>query len=554
MPTLNKSIAITVNSDFSADMQAFANSANNIENVLPSGVTMRYGLNVVPSAVLDLTPQDIDLLCNIEKWRRTPVRIRVESKHGCMTFRGLIDGTSVSQAVGDMRMQLVVKSPFQLLAEINPKLLGYHSAGVEFTRLVNALDMERGISNAVGLSISIGAAIQADLKKPFFDGLIEVLKAVVNSQIQWQYTQAKASQQNEVQAAIEAAEAIREKHLKMAILLLDKIDTSFVKTDLTLTDYMALGDVLNSICETRGNLLDVLLAVIDSVGCGLVIGNEKAFIVPNSGFFKQSHESTIEHRALSTKPNIVYPAQYSSVSLNDNGYRDIAGVYVMSDDNNILAVDGFYHDKDHGGSGGVIGETMPYIIGFNSAAQLAAATPEAHKSAGDSSQPNTSPAPGATGGETEQKTAVEEQSKSEQERQEENSKKANEEHQKVFDKLKTFANQWAQLRYCQLKYTDRLGHVGMPFNPAFSPGAVGSVYMRAPGVYIDFFATEVIHDIRKAVPDSGSATTNVHFNCGRMGEVKSALLSAGLERLDLFDGFDAAKSAKVAEAFVKDIA
>jgi hypothetical protein len=38
-----------------------------------------------------------------------------------------------------------------------------------------------------------------------------------------------------------------------------------------------------------------------------------------------------------------------------------------------------------------------------------------------------------------------------------------------------------------------------------------------------------------------------------MGMYQSAPLSTGLPKLDLFDGFDATKSAKVAAAFVKDI-
>lgn len=552
MPSLENDVKVTVTSDRSPEMQVFAASKNDIENLLPTGVTLRYGLNTIPGATLDLSPQDLDIVCDMTKWRRTPIKIRVESTNGCITFRGLIDGVSLSQSIGDMRMQMVVKHPFQLLSEINPKLLGYHSAGVDFTRRVEALQMETGNSEATVLRYAIGSAVSANLGKPLFEGIIELLKAIVQSQIQWERTQAKAGRSAE--AAVNAAKAISEKHLKVAETLLNQIDTQFVPTKLSLADFYVQDYVLETICETRSNLFDILLTLLETVGCGLVIGNSKAYIVPNSGFLEQTHRTTINFREVSKTPNILFPAQYNNVSFNDNGYRDISGVYVMSDDKNVNVVDGFFKDEKYGGSGGIIGEVMPYVISFNNAALRAAGIPEVSKSSGDPKRPNSQATGGSGASEEAQHDAVKKTAEEEKKASDEAQKEKNEAEQKKIDALYKFANQWAELRYYQLKYTDRMGGIGMLFNPNCAPGAIGTTYLRAPGVFIDFFVTEVTHEIRLNAPDHGAAITSIGFNCGRMGSYTVAnALAPGLKQLDLFDGFDAARSAKVAAAFVKDI-
>lgn len=552
MPSLENDVKVTVTSDRSPEMQAFAASANDIEDLLPTGMTLRYALNSIPAATLDLSPQDLDIVCDMNKWRRTPIKIRLESVNGCVTFRGLIDGLSMSQSIGDMRMQMVVKHPFQLLSEINPKLLGYHSAGVDFTRRIEALQMETGNSEATVLRYAIGSAISANLDKPLFEGIIELLKAIVQSQLQWERTQAKAGRSAE--AAVNAAKAIAEKHLKVAETLLSQIDTQFVPTKLSLADFYVQDFVLETICETRSNLFDVLLTLLETVGCGLVIGNTKAYIVPNSGFLEQEHRSSINFREVSKTPNIFFPSQYNNVSFNDNGYRDISGVYVMSDDKNVNGVDGFFKDEKYGGLGGVTGEVMPYVISFNNAALRAAGITEVTKGAGDPARPNSQATEGAAAPEEAQHEAVKKTAEEEKKANDEAQKQKNEAEQKRTDALHKFANQWAELRYYQLKYTDRMGGIGLLFNPNCAPGAIGTTYLRAPGVFIDFFVTEVTHEIHLSAPDHGSATTSIGFNCGRMGSYTTAgALAPGLKQLDLFDGFDATRSGKVAAAFVKDI-
>ena len=565
MPLLKRDLSVQVTGDTSADMQAFAptKSGQTVLDLMPSGVTVRYGINSIPTATLDLTPLDLDLVCDFEQWRRTPVKVRIESIHGCMTFRGLIDGMSFSQSVGDMRLQLVVKSPFQILSEINPKLLGYHSSGVDFTRRVEVLSMERHQAGAVAADTHhftlfryiLGNEVRIDfLQMSLFDGLLAVLKEIVKSQVQWERTQAKIGQAAE--PAIAAAKAMSQTHLKMGLLLLDKIDTSYVKTSLTLADMKTADLVLQGICDTRTNLLDILLSILESVGCSLVIGNEKAFIVPNSGFLIQAHKDKINLKEFSKEANILYPAQYSNLVFNDNGYRDISGVYAMADDRNISQYDGFFQDTVNGGTGGITGEVMPYIISYNNAAARAALQPAAAIGAGNEALPNTGDdlnSQGETADEEAQRVAITSSAAIEEAIAENEQRTQREIKQEQSDGMYKFAAQWAQLRYYQLKYTDRVGGVSTMLNPNFAPGAVGSVYARTPGIYIDFFVTEVTHEVRVSSPGTGTATTNVSFNCGRMGSINTSLLSAGLEQFDLFNGYNATTSATVAAAFVKDL-
>ena len=124
--------------------------------------------------------------------------------------------------------------------------------------------------------------------------------------------------------------------------------------------------------------------------------------------------------------------------------------------------------------------------------------------------------------------------------------------QTVIDNRKQFVKDWAELRYYQLKYSDRLGSYSRVFNPNVAPGCVGSIYLREPGAFIDHFVTQVVHEIHLHAPSGGTAMTQVSFNCGRLGAIGTTLLRAGMKSFSLFDGFNAATSQAVAEAFIKD--
>ena len=570
--TLTRDVEIIVADDPDPMMQLFGGAVLGVNNLKPSGVVVRYGINTIPYATLDLTPRDLPLICDLELHRRAPIRIQINSKHGCLVFKGLIDGSSISHSVGDMRMQLIVKSPFQLLNEINPKLLGYHSSGVDFTRRVEALTIQKQNDQYKTLTMAIASVAHMNLTKPFIEGILEVLKAVITSQINWRYILSVTGPSG--QAAVQAAQAMGQVHLEIAMVLLNSIDTSYVPTSLTLADYFTSNLVLENICESRNNLWEIFLSLLELAGCALVVANTKAFVVPNSGFLKQSHKAYIQPQEYSTIPNILYPVQYNSLNFNDNGYKDISGVYIQADDRNRSGVDGFFKDVRSGGKGGIIGETMPYVINFNNAATQAAKSRAASKAVGEA-RPHTKPLmseeefnkfqEGSSVGQTPksyesyvkseegQHAVINADSSNDDKAVAAYTEDTNAANQEAIDKIKFLADQWAQLSYYRLKYTDRMGGISTMFNPNFAPGCVGSVYLRYPGVYIDFFVTEVTHEIRVAAPDTGIASTNIIFNCGRMGSLTSSLLSAGLDSFNLFENYDATRSYELAAAYVSDI-
>lgn len=559
MAVVKGDLSIAVIGDTDPDMAGFATSKNLVDHLHPIGVTIRYGINAIPTATLDLTPSDLGIVCDLEKWRRTPVKVRVETAtQGCLTFQGLIDGLSLSQSVGDMRMQLILKNPFQILHEINPKLPGYHSAGVDFTKRVDVLRVDPHADTAQQLTVILNSSIQVDLNKPLFEGVIQLLKAVVTSQVLQSRIQTLTGTGSTAEPAILAAKAVGAQQTKMALALLDHIDYSYVPTYLTLGDYQTLNWVLESICESRSNIFDILIGILDTVGCGLIISNKNAYIVPNTGFLKQSHEATVNFREFSKLPNVLYPAQYNNLVFNDNGYKDVNAVYLISDNKNMRQIAGFYKNPDPRDKGGVLAEVMPYVIGFNNVAFRGAQISEAKKSVAAPGATNTPSTTGSSNSEAGQQAEVITVN-TEEEAKIKKSLAANTTNQAAIDRMQTFANQWAQLRYCQLKYADRIGGVTTMFNPSYAPGCVGSLYLRSPGVYIDFFLTEITHEFRVNIPNSGVAQTHLNFNCGRMGTIGSSLLGVGLDQLDLFKaytdspGYSAATSAEVAVEFVANL-
>lgn len=552
MSTTTSDVSITLTDDIAGYPAQFINHTTPIGVVYPIGATIRYGINTIPYASLELSPKNLNLICDIEKYRRRPVRLDILSKNGCLTFNGLIDGISITQAIGDMRMSLVVKNAFQLLNEINPKLVGYHSSGIDFTKRINVLRLAPSLTPFKSLVMMLQLGIKPNLDKTLFAGVVDLLKSFLNSQIDTVLMPILFNTP-QMEGAIAAAKEVSLLQTTMGVKLLDSINCELTKSKYTLGDYRLASMIFESISSTKSNLYEVLLAILDSMACALVIGNKTAFIVPNTGFLKQKHESGVKFKKYSAIPNIVYPAQYNNVSFNDSGFRDIRGVYVQGNPANTSVVDGWFMDPS-GGLGGIVGEYMPYALCFYSTMQKAEQRKLVAVAAADSKSPNTPLAPvGNNSTEAEQKLQVWVDAMWMANASDAATKVAATDTDTTIKETREFANEWAKIRYCQLKYGDRTGGISGMFNPNFAPGCLGSVFLRRPGVYIDFLVTDVVHELRMSAPDTGVATTNLGFNCGRIGSLTSSIISAGVDKLGILSEFDADSSAKIAQAFVTDV-
>lgn len=494
----------------------------------PIGVDLNYTYNEVPVALVDISTDDISLLCNFENFRRKKVIISINTDYGCIKFEGLIDGLSMVQSIGNIRLQMVVKNSFQVLKETYPKLPGLHPSSMDLFRRVDVIKHSPEFDDFFK-TLSIGLDTRSDRVKNLIDFYIAAAIKYVTAQ---QNITVVSNVAPAVSGIIQVAKDLAKTTLPIALDKLGKIDTSFVK-GMTISAASALvtGHALEGLVNGTDSLFNSLVSNLTDLGCVLVIGNSKAWVVPEVGFLQIDHTSKIGLGATSDLSNIVYPAQYTSVTFNDNGYRDIKACYVVSDANiqllnkKLTSELGFYIDTN--AKGGVLTLAIPKFVAVGSAGALFEATSEAQKAIKEKSD-NLSE-------ELDEDTTVDEL-KDVESQLELNGVRSQ----------KEFINNWAQLKYLQAKYMDRLGSISMKFNPKWAPAAVGSLYTRHPGTYIDFFVTSISHRFSLNAPNSGTAETIVNFNCGRIG--KDAL-GSGIDKIILYD-YDAARSLAFAESFV----
>lgn len=512
----------------------------------PTGVQVSYGLGDIPVATLTLSPAALNLFCDFERFRRSRVKLLVRTVNGCLNFDGLVDGLSVSQSVGGVTVQLVLKSQWQVLREISPRWTGLHPSSVDIfspASLVN-LTSDQATGGALQGSLDFAHVTNLTNDLPIIQWIVRMLQAAVSTQ---QYDQIKqlVKAPNYDFALVQISEAISETNLPWAAEKLSNVITEYVdNTQFRAKDNAIYSEMLSKLVEANGNLFDLFLSMLAAFECTLVIGNQYAYVVPNIGFLKMPHYVPA-YRQISTIPNVVFPAQYSSFSFNDNGYMDIKAVSLLADPNSMTitakgnAEVGFFIDPS--AKGGVIVDRLPTFAGigglftdFSSQAKLrrGVASGAAFTPPGSSSPP--SKEQGIEDGNAMADAAL---------------GILAQDRQYLDNYILSTCNEWAQLKYYQLKYTDRVGNFTTIFNPNFAPGAVGQLYTRFPGTHIDFFVTGVTHTLSLAPDAQGEATTSVSFNSGRIG---ASALSSGVDSISFFN-FSSDTSFIYARNFVNDV-
>ncbi len=110
--------------------------------------------------------------------------------------------------------------------------------------------------------------------------------------------------------------------------------------------------------------------------------------------------------------------------------------------------------------------------------------------------------------------------------------------------IKKALNNLAQAKFFELKYMDRTGSLNLLFSPNWVPGTTGTAFSRYPdpdGMFVDFYVTQVKHSFAP-----GSATTQVSFAGGRMGETP-----VGLDKYELFN-YDSKKMQEMQKKYIAD--
>lgn len=502
-----------------------------LDTISPVGASLFYGVNMVPVATLDLSPDHLKLLCNFEKYRRQPATLKINTTRGCIYFKGLVDGLSFFQAPGNVSARLVIKHDFQMLMETNSRLPGFHPSTPDIFRRIETLNTNpEGSFNAIELSAILAVPMDSDIVKFF----VEIAKAAVTVQKQMSLT---GSGGQDILAVTELAKIYSDAKYKTVLALLDFIDTSATAGMIVNANSPGVVDmVIKQLQETSGNLLDDLMLKLNDYGAALVIGNDFAYTIPESGFLKMDRGNLPEVGAESKTINVIYPAQYDSFSFNDVGYKDIKTCYVVSDENmtmlntKLTADLGVYTDPDEQIKGGVLMTKLPKFVALAVDYSVLNNNTKMQKRIAEGTSNCESAISHADIEKQQQEILIKEK-------------------KDLNEIRKKFTDNWAQMRYLQAKYADRTGSIRSMFNPKWAPGACGSLYTRLPGTYLDFFVDSIEHRFTTSLPSGGEAVTNISFKCGRMGTSNT---SSGLEKIEIYN-YNYDSSLNFCNKFVDDI-
>ncbi len=499
------------------------------------GITIDYGYNMIPEAKIEVDPTSLSKLCDFETYRRKPVQLKISTTDSCLSFNGLVDGISIVNSVGNMRTIVTVKHEAQLLVESYPSLPGLHPLSENPLIATYPIIPHKDAAGNWAMKINFPVLITGDVSLAglnIVDFWLKVLNTFLSvdlTKLTYVNTTPELSPTDKPLLEIISG-VLAAKYPKLKEIV-STIDTSFIKdmpvraTSSFINSYAV--QTLLDMPNTSGSLFEWLVRSLNEIGCCLVVAKNKIYIVPEVGFIKQPRINNFVQGAESDLANIILPAQYNFVSFSDVGYRDIGSCHVLSNNKDInpevskglsLVFDlGAYIDPN--ANGGVNGILKPgiYVTNLPSAFGLGLSNIVPSYQIGDAN--------------LQQSTSKQQVSDLDLDAQAVADAKqtGNQTIQDLSTLFHDFANNWAQVRYLQLKYSDRTGSFNSLFNPNWCPAACGSLYMNNPKATLDFFVTSVQHVINVSAPNTGTAETQIGFNCGRLGGV-----STGVDKVDFF--------------------
>ncbi len=497
----------------------------------PIGASIRYGINMIPIATISLGVEHLALLCDFEQYRRTEASLLIKTTSGCLYFDGLVDGLSFTQGDRSIGAELVLKSKFQHLMELYPRMPGFHPSTISVFNRIAALKINTSSPNNILSQIDITRNLSFDADTTIVDLFVRAVEASLKAQ---QDVVLRSAAGQDLADLIEVSKAFADEKIPRGLELIKQIDTTATsKMAVRASSWLVVDAVLKHLENSTGNLLEDLMLKLAHYGCAMVIGNEKAFIIPESGFLKIPHDDVLPKQA-SDKVNIIYPSQFDSFQFSDGGHVDLKALYVVSDANVNITNErlqgdlGKYIDQD--GKGGLQTMSLPDFVSLGLSYTLA----KNNETVRDKVASGTT----TVQGQMDPDTVASQYDENYRKKQVESNQLRSQ-----------FLDNWAQMKYLQNKFTDRAGQIHSTFSPKWAPGAVGTLYTRHPGTYLDFFVHSVSHSFSVSAPNSGTATTTIGFNCGRVG---NATESTGVDKILLYD-YTYTDARTFSEAFVKDI-
>lgn len=518
-----------------------------------SGVAFDFGYNSIPCASLQLVSPYIeenhrDFLCDPDSYKKKTrdnfVKISVKSKTGCLNFEGVFDGLSFSQSPGAFNYSAIIKSKFQSLLEVYPKLIGMDPSSLMlFKRNNQFLKVTPADANDPFAGLTIGAGTIPVAGKSLLELYIDVLKYILTSQLTIQTN----TTQNFAKILKLMQDDIYKKNITKALDMISNIDISAVKDNKILASY-CLPWIVKKIVNSPDTMWDALLSGLDEMGCMLLPGVTKLFIIPKANFLKLNGSTPSSYGAQSTQPNQAWPADYSNFMVSDRSYRNLRACFVVPADVDVASCnlasggswkaqiygvypkEGSSDIKDDGATGILIKPVPPFF-----AANITSILAYNHKVQEDIKN-GQKPFAGPVQMDS---SAVFQQFLSDAKQ----NNQTVESYGEIFDNL-------AKSYFLQEKYEERGGSIQLLFNPKWVPGTTGFVYSRHPSLCYNFFVTSVRHEIALGSGNSGFAQTSVNFSSSRYAGNPGSV--PGTDTVDLYK-YDEGKMKSTQQKWLSDI-
>lgn len=512
--------------------------------LMVTGVAINYGVNMIPFVVVDLPQSAMENFCSFDKFRRRDASVSIKTDRGCLFFDGWVDGLSFSQSYGNMSAQLVIKHKAQILIDVYPKSPGLAPGYDDYLtrQWMVEIPEDSKLDNYAQSVFTVWSSkfpnsrktINSEYDPTQFirDILISMLEAQAGLLLISNVTKPYRS------ALVKLAEIFSKQKQEVATAQAEKIKTDYAKMNISAQNFQVSDFVSSYVSQATGNAFEFLVSVYDAFGCSVIVGRDKIYIVPNTGFIKDTtvdSYSLIQRATTPTAPNVVYPTQYDSVTFNDNGYQDIRACAVFADENvgssptgnSYVDIIGIYQDTSTE-KGSLLSLKLPKFMPLGADKPAVDQLVAVRKSIQDRSA----------------NMQVKHDADYFRVKQAEVAAATNE---LVDVQQSTFSNNWAQIKYLQRKYGDRTGSVNCFFNPKWAPGTNIRIYTKHPGFFIDGYVTSVVHRIATSAPNNGVAATTVNFTCGRAGTIPT-----GADKIELYD-FNIDKARQYANEFITGV-
>lgn len=547
-------------------------TVSGLDGVTPIGVSVNYSLGAIPTATVDLAPQSPGIikivsgasgvLGDVDKAKRKQdividitTKSYISGKAGkdeqSLKFIGLLDGLSVGNVVGANSYQAVIKNKAQTLLELTTVSPGLYPTSVNIYRNAS-MSMTTNSQQEENQSVIAWANIKATNKLPYKESPIkfytELMKLIIKIQTDEWY---KFTGMEKLTSGLKAFQRVfTDKRYKAALAraktFFENIDLSAVQGGTHVAIKTGNAIVMQAIQlafqDGPNVLLENYINFLNQMGCSLVFGNSKAWVVPINSVIKYNYKEPGK-RQNQTEPNQGCPADYNSFNYNDNGYRDISSVVVTTPlfkgsfdlgkfkfEHGVI---GEYVDKEDltQASGVLVVSAHPFMTLSHTAAYATDARDGKQRmdSKQDSMYTSSQKFSEAV---TETKTA--------------NAERLIQKEVSYSDFIQSNLDNYAEIKFYQARYGDRQGSITMDFNPNWVPGTGGYLYIRNMGMFLAFYVNSVTHRVDMSPPNNGTAITIVNFNCGRMGKSPAGVAE------DLFFGYNLGKENAIQTAFLAD--